>query len=144
MKTETVTSAGGVVFRVRDGKVEVVLTARDGRKTWNLPKGLVDKGETLEAAALREVNEETGLTGEIVDKIDRIDYWFYWRPKETRFHKFVHFFLVRHTGGDETKHDWEVEEVRWFPIEEAIEKLTYKSEKAVLDKAGKIIEKLVA
>jgi len=142
MKTKTVTSAGGVVFDLRDGSIEVALTARRGDGRWGLPKGLVEKGEALEEAALREVSEESGLTGEIVDKIDRIDYWFYWRPDETRYHKYVHFFLVRHTGGDISKHDWEVEEVRWFKIDDAIDKLAFKSEKMVLEKAKKKIKEL--
>lgn len=142
MKTKTVTSAGGVVFNLHDGGIEVALTARMGDGRWGLPKGLVEKGEALEEAALREVSEETGLTGEIVDKIDRIDYWFYWRPDETRYHKYVHFFLIRHTGGDTSKHDWEVEEVRWFKIDDAIDKLAFKSEKMVLEKAKKKIKEL--
>ena len=140
MKAETATSAGGVVIRVRDDTVEVALTATDNRNIWKLPKGLVEEEETLQEAALREVSEETGLTGEIVRKIGQIDYWFYWHPKKTRFHKFVHFFLIRHTGGDITKHDWEVEEVRWFAIDDAVQKLTYKSEREILKKAKGMIE----
>jgi len=142
MKIATIVSAGGVIFRVSGDKVEVAITARDSGKIWSLPKGLVEKGESLEDAALREVSEETGLTGKLMRKIDTIDYWFYWRPKEVRFHKFVHFFLLEHTGGDIAKHDWEVDEVRWFPIDDAIEKLTYKSEREVLEKAKKLIVEL--
>ncbi|MDI6715358.1 MAG: NUDIX hydrolase [Actinomycetota bacterium] len=142
MKIATVVSAGGVIFRISGDKVEVAITARDSGKIWSLPKGLVEKGESLEDAALREVSEETGLTGKLMRKIDTIDYWFYWRPKEVRFHKFVHFFLLEHIGGDIAKHDWEVDEVRWFPIDDAVEKLTYKSEREVLEKAKKLIVEL--
>lgn len=142
MKTQTVTSSGGVVFRAQDGSVEVALIATNDRKVWKLPKGLVEKGESLEDAAIREIQEETGLTGEIIQQIDRIEYWFVWRPHETRYHKFVYFYLVRHTGGDETKHDWEVDEVRWFAIDEAIKTLTYKSERAIVGKAKEMINEL--
>lgn len=142
IQTETAVSAGGVIYKKEDGKVEIVLTSHDERKVWNLPKGLVEEGEGLEETALREVNEETGLTGEIVGKIGKIDYWFYWKPKSTRYHKFVHFYLVKHTGGNISKHDWEVTEARWFPVDEAIEKLSYKNEKAVVEKAKDMIEKL--
>ncbi len=140
--TETAVSSGGVVYKKEDGRIEIALTNHDERKVWSLPKGLVEKGESLEETALREVNEETGLTGEIVGEIDKIDYWFYWKPKNTRYHKFVHFYLVKHTGGDSSKHDWEVTEVRWFPIDEAIETLSYKDEKVVVEKAKDMIEKL--
>lgn len=144
MATETVTSAGGVIYRIRDGKIEVALTAIDGRSKWKLPKGIVEKGESLKETALREVREETGLTGEVVTNIGRIEYWFYWRPRKKRYHKYVHFFLIRHTGGDETQHDWEIEEVRWFAIDEAVEKLTYKSEKDTVKRAKQMLEELVA
>ncbi|MCL6471524.1 MAG: NUDIX hydrolase [Firmicutes bacterium] len=140
IKTETVVSSGGVVFRKADGRIEVALTAREDN-IWVLPKGLVEKGESLEEAALREVNEEAGLTGEIIDKIGRIDYWYFWHPDSTRYHKFVYFYLIRCIGGDITKHDWEVREVRWFPIGEAIEKLAYKDEKKVVEKAKEMLEK---
>lgn len=142
MKTKTVTSAGGVVFDLLDGEIEVALTVRRGDGRWGLPKGLVEEGEGLEEAALREVSEETGLTGEIVNKIDLIDYWFYWRPDKTRYHKYVHFFLIRHTGGDISRHDWEVEDVRWFKIGDAIDKLAFKNEKMVVEKAKEKIKEL--
>lgn len=142
METRTVTSAGGVVFRRRDGVDEVALIAEKNLTVWKLPKGVVEAGETVEDAALREVQEETGLTGFVVGKIDTIDYWFIWRPDNARYHKFVHFFLVRCTGGDVSRHDWEVEEVRWFAIDDAIRTLTYKSEKVVAEKARAMIGKL--
>jgi len=144
MKTKTVTSAGGVVFDLREDRIEVALTARRGDGRWGLPKGLLEEGEEIEQAALREVSEETGLTGEIVDKVGVIDYWFYWRPDETRYHKYVHFFLIRHTGGDTSRHDWEVEEVRWFKIDDAIDKLAFESEKTVMEKAKKKINEFKA
>ncbi len=143
MKSATATSSGGVIFRMRGGKPEVALIARNGGGVWGLPKGLVEKGETLTEAALREVNEETGLTGDIVREIGEIDYWFYWRPSEVRCHKFVHFFLLRCTGGDVTKHDWEVEEVRWFPIDEAIFTVTYKGERGIIKKAKALLEDVI-
>lgn len=143
MRTATVTSSGGVMFRIRDGKPEVALIARDNG-VWALPKGLVENGETLTEAALREVNEETGLTGDVMQQIGKIEYWYYWRPEETRYHKFVYFFLMRHTGGDETKHDWEVEEVRWFPIDEAITTVAYKDERDIIETAKAMLEKQAA
>jgi len=128
------TSAGGVVFRRSDAAIEVVLTRSEAGK-WALPKGLVEKGESEESAALREVREESGLTAEILDKLGEINYWFYWKPEKVRYHKFVHFYLMRYTGGSTEDHDAEVEEVRWFPLEEAERTVAYPTEAQMLEKA---------
>ncbi len=133
-------SSGGVIFRKVDGEIQVAIANREGGNIWCLPKGIVEKDETAEETALREVEEETGLKGEIINKIDQIDYWFYWKPEETRYHKFVHFFLMEYKSGDIAKHDFELDEVRWMPIDEAINTLSYKGEVQVLGKARQMIE----
>ena len=135
-------SAGGGVFRRRDSEVEVAMIGLKGGEVWALPKGLVEKGESLEVAALREVKEETGLAARIVDRIDKIDYWFYWKEGDSKVkhHKIVYFYLMEYIGGSIADHDYEAEEVRWFRIDEAIEVASYKSEKKVLKKAKEMIE----
>jgi 8-oxo-dGTP pyrophosphatase MutT (NUDIX family) len=134
-------SAGGLVYRERDGAPEVALIRV--RSRWCLPKGQVESGERLEATALREVREETGLTGEIVGDLGDIRYWYTQRgdgqPK--RVFKRVHFYLLRYLHGEVGDHDAEVDEVSWFPIELAGEKLAYASEKEVLRKAAEMIRK---
>ena len=87
-------SAGGVV--ARPGAVlELCLIRPAGRTVWALPKGWVEPGETHEAAALREIREETGIEGVIDGDLDSIEYSFYSHEDRVRIHKVVHFFLVR-------------------------------------------------
>ena len=137
MKTRFEHSAGGVVTRRNDGEVDVALAARRTRKgdlAWGLPKGLVEKGEDPEQAALREVREETGLEAEILEPLGDISYWYVW--EDERIRKKVTFFLMEATGGDVSQHDHEMEEIRWFPLSEAVRKASYPSERTVLRRAA--------
>ena len=136
-------SSGGIVFRPAGSSYEVALicVARPGGDSaWALPKGWVEDGEALEQTAVREVREETGLDGKVVCKIDEISYEFYSRVVHARVSKTVHLFLLRFKGGDTADHDTEVEEARWFPIDEALRKLTYKNEREALEKAALLLE----
>lgn len=127
-------SSGGVTFRKSDKGIEVALIRiRAGR--WALPKGLINKGEVPEETALREVREETGLEGRLIDKLGDIEYWYFSKEDQTKYHKFVHFYLIEYERGSIDDHDWEVEEVKWFPVEDAIKTLSYKSEKEIMEKA---------
>ncbi|MDI6689547.1 MAG: NUDIX hydrolase [Actinomycetota bacterium] len=142
MKAKRAVSSGGVIFRRVNKEIQVALARRGEGKIWCLPKGLIEKGENPEETAVREVEEETGLRGEIVDKIGQIDYWFYWKPEDTRYHKFVHFYLIEYRSGDVQNHDYEVEEVKWFPIDMAIDLLSYKTEIQIVKKAKEMLSKI--
>src|SRR6266545_6107637 len=136
-------SSGGVVFRPVGESYEVALicVARpSGEMAWALPKGWVEDGEALEQTAVREVREETGLVGTVLRKIAEISYEFYSRADQSRVRKTVHLFLLRFQSGNTADHDSEVEEARWFPIDEAIRKLTYKNEREALEKAALLLE----
>jgi len=133
-------SSGGVIFRHSTNGVEVALVLVKGKKAWCLPKGTVDKGEEPEDTAIREVMEETGLSGEICEKIGQISYWYYVRRESKKIHKTVHFYLMKFKKGNTQDHDHEVIDAKWFMIDEAIDRLSYKSEKEILKKARRMVE----
>ncbi len=139
-KTQRQVSAGGVVYRIKAERIEVALiaVAASGERRWQLPKGLVGRDEEPEATALREVREETGLRAEMVTPLETIEYWYYARrgAGRVRFHKYVHFFLMRYLEGNVADHDHEVEEARWVEIGEAARMLSFPSERKVLQEAA--------
>jgi 8-oxo-dGTP pyrophosphatase MutT (NUDIX family) len=101
---------------------------------WALPKGTPDSGESLLETALREVREETGIAVEAEEPLGAISYFFV--RQRTRFHKTVHFFLMRPVGGSIEEHDHEFDEVRWFQLEEALQIMTYPTEREVMERAA--------
>jgi 8-oxo-dGTP pyrophosphatase MutT (NUDIX family) len=104
---------------------------------WALPKGRIDPGESGEATALREVEEETGARGRSLGKLGDVRYWFNWQGE--RIFKVVSFFLVRYEGGrlgdvpEAFRH--EVADVRWLPLDEAPRLLAYRGEREMAEKA---------
>jgi 8-oxo-dGTP pyrophosphatase MutT (NUDIX family) len=139
LRTERVTSAGGVVVREGESGIEVLLCGRSSEGLWALPKGTPEAGETLEQTALREVREETGVEVETDTAIGDIKYWFS-RPQEgVRYHKTVYHYLLRPIGGDPSLHDHEFDDVRWFPAQEALKLLTYQNEVRILRRALELL-----
>ncbi|HMG32645.1 MAG TPA: NUDIX domain-containing protein [Blastocatellia bacterium] len=141
VQTKLQFSAGGVAFRRRRGKIEVALICVGEDERWQLPKGLIDKGESTEAAAVREVREEAGIETEPIERIDKIEYWYNWTEngEKFRYHKFVYFYLLGFKSGDVADHDSEVNDARWFEINEAIEVLAFRSERKVVERARELI-----
>ncbi len=128
-------SFGGAVVRSTDVGPEVALIRTRnlrGRQVWTLPKGTAEEGETPETTALREVQEETGIEAEIIEPLEDITYWFVVASGQARYRKTVHYFLMRATGGDIDRHDDEVEEVRFVPVREAAQMVTYPTDRKVL------------
>ena len=137
-------SAGGVAFRWKDSEPEVAIVLMKPKLRWQLPKGIVDPGESPQVTAVREVREEAGVETDLLKLIETIEYWYrsmkYGKP--VRYHKFVHFYLLKYRSGEVTDHDHEVEEARWVSPEEAIELLDFKSERDVVEKARELIAEL--
>jgi 8-oxo-dGTP pyrophosphatase MutT (NUDIX family) len=137
LRSARATSAGGVVHRTEGGRVEIVLVRRRQPPLWALPKGTPDSGETLAETAIRETNEETGLLVEMEEPISAITYFFV--HGRTRFHKTVHFFLMRPIGGRLEDHDHEFDEVGWFQVDEALKVMTHATEREVVHRAAELL-----
>jgi 8-oxo-dGTP pyrophosphatase MutT (NUDIX family) len=136
VRTARAVSAGGVVLAELRPDAPVALVAHRsarGSLQWTLPKGAQEPGESVEQAALREVREETGLEAELIGPLDTIDYWFVWAPDQTRYHKFVHYFLMRAVGGDFAEHDHEMEDADWFEPAQARRRMSFANERRLLD-----------
>ena len=136
MRTARAVSAGGVVLAETRPDAPVALVAHRsarGSLQWTLPKGAQEEGETVTETALREVREETGLEAELIGPLDTIDYWFVWAPERTRYHKFVHYFLMRSVGGDFAQRDHEMEDAAWFEPAEARRRMSFANERKLLD-----------
>jgi 8-oxo-dGTP pyrophosphatase MutT (NUDIX family) len=118
------------MYRINGEQVEVLLVATDGGRRWGLPKGHVQRGEAAEAAAVREVAEETGLEGEVVRYLATIEYWF--RAGPDRIHKYVDLFLMSYIRGDVLPQWSEVDDARWFTLDDALTISSFKRERDVL------------
>lgn len=138
VKTLTVRSAGGVVMRQEPGREpEVLLIATHGGSRWALPKGRIERDEDAAVAAIREVAEETGIEAEVVAPISTIEYWFYAR-RNLRHHKFVEYYLMRYVAGEPRPQEREVDDARWWPVAEALQRLSYANDRKVLGKASEL------
>ena len=132
---KTQVSSGGVIFRRQDDTSEIALVAVKEGKVWSLPKGIVEKGEEPPETAVREVREETGLSGKVVRKIGDISYWYYIKDDNAKCRKTVHFYLLEYVSGTTEDHNWEVDTAEWVRIDEALGRMSYKGDKEIVRKA---------
>ncbi len=134
-RTRIETSSGGVVYRPEESG-PFVLLIRDPYNNWGLPKGHIEGGETPEQAAVREVEEETGLSElDVVAQLPTIDWYF--RDRGKLVHKFCHFFLLESTGGDTSPQlDEGITECSWLPLHQALERVSYANARDVIRIAG--------
>jgi 8-oxo-dGTP pyrophosphatase MutT (NUDIX family) len=135
-------SAGGLVVSSENPRMVALISHknRGGQADWCIPKGHVEKGEDLNATAIREVFEETGIEGKIIEKIGEISYTF--RVGRKKIQKTVHHFLMEQTGG-ELSHlgdpTGEVLDVQWFELTELATVLAHENERKVASKAVEIL-----
>jgi 8-oxo-dGTP pyrophosphatase MutT (NUDIX family) len=140
-------SAGGVVYRRRGGRIEVVLVTRRAERLWALPKGTPEPGEGVEETALREVSEETGLQVSLATmgsnstdaQIGSIRYTYRDPVHGAAVDKVVHHYLMEPCGGDLADHDDEYDVAAWYDVHEAERHLTYPNERDILRRALELI-----
>ena len=131
-----------VVRRIRGAWHLAAIRPGGREKVWALPKGLVGDGEAPADTALREVAEETGIRGRLVEKLGDVRYVYTWEGE--RVFKVVSFYLVRYSSGrlgdipGEFRH--EVAEARWLPLAESPRLLTYGGEREMAAKALQLID----
>lgn len=144
MKTINQTSAGGIVYK-KTGNYLWLICQHSQHKGWVFPKGLVgdnDKNESMEKAALREVEEESGVKAKIVGKEPvKTGYEYEWPAsaeatagkKGTLIKKTVYYFLMKYISGDIKNHDWEMSDVKFTDADEVKKILTYPSDKEAFE-----------
>ena len=121
------------MIAIRDGAPHVALIATRNKTRWGLPKGAVSAGETSEAAALREVREETGIQARIVRPLDTIEYFF--RAGDILIQKRVDFYLMEYVAGELQPQLSEVDDVEWVELAAAVRKASFDSERKLLEMA---------
>ena len=137
-------SAGGVLVRTIRGRPHLAAIRPGGReRIWALPKGHIDAGETAAETAVREVREETGVEGRLLEKLGDVRYVYTWEGE--RIFKVVSFFLLQagrgRIGAIDESMRIEVAEARWLPLVDASRLLTYGGEREM---AAKALERLQA
>ena len=147
-KVKRARSAGGVVYQPpaaeasRPAEGRVLLLQHETGK-WMLPKGTIERGETPDGVALREVAEETGLRNvRIVADLGEEHYMFFWKAEDTYYDKTVHYYLMEFLGGEEPHPQREEGFVRceWVTIPEALDRIKYKETRQVVQRARTALE----
>jgi 8-oxo-dGTP diphosphatase len=133
-------SAGGVVFKKSENKNLILISQHSQHHGWVFPKGII--GDTIEKegkeeTALREVREETGINGKILQALNPVKYWYVLNKEKIK--KTVYYFLMGYVSGDITDHDDEMENVEWLEEDRVGVKLTYESDKKVWHEAKKLL-----
>lgn len=137
-------SAGGIVYKKDTEQTLILIAQHSQHHGWVFPKGFIGDtipGESKEAAALREVQEETGVVGNILQALTPITYEYTMDGKKRK--KTVYYYIMEYVQGDVANHDWEMEKVEWLAMADIEKRLTYDSDKQVWEEAKKIVQILV-
>lgn len=132
-------SSGGLVVDMTSNPMRVAVICRrnrSGRLEWCLPKGHLEGSETPEQAAVREIAEETGIDGRVLESLGAIDYWFF--ADGHRIHKTVHLFLLQALGGEPTVDndpDHEAVEAAWIGLDVLEQRLAFPNERKAVRQA---------
>jgi len=142
MSIKRIFSAGGIVLRQAQDKsgLKVLVTQHSKHKGWDFPKGHREIYESEEKTALREVEEETGIKAEIIEKVGETRYFYH--EEGERVLKTVAFYLMKYLGKGKATTAFEVSGKLWLPIDRVEEKLTFKDTKELWRKAGERIKQL--
>lgn len=143
MKYKKEVSAGGVVYNKDGDQTLWLITQHSQHKGWGFPKGLIgdeNKNETMDTAALREVQEEGGIKATIVNKVP-VETAYKYKFQDTLVDKKVFYFLMEYVSGDPKDHDWEVQEAKFVTADEVKNTLTFKADKEAFEKILKIYSK---
>ncbi|MDP2670952.1 MAG: NUDIX domain-containing protein [bacterium] len=130
-------SAGGIVYKKENSQIYILVTQHSAHHGWVFPKGLLDKGEDKATTALREVREEGGVVAKIVEELAPVEYFYKFQGETIK--KKVTYFLMEYVSGKIEDHDWEMEAAEWLPLEKVDERLTYKTDKQVFQKAQEFL-----
>lgn len=138
MAIKRVFSAGGIILKKDGGDIRVLVTQHSGHKGWDFPKGHIELAESSEQAAIREVEEETGIRAEIIDKAGQTQYFYY--EEGSKVLKTVTFYLMKYIEEGEAITAFEVSGKKWLKVDEVERQLTFKDTKELWGKAKEKIE----
>lgn len=142
MQVKRKEAAGGIVIRTTaQGTLETVLVQHTGHKGWGFPKGHLDPGELPKAAAIREVEEETGACGEILASLPSTEYSFV-NEKGKKINKIVYWYLMNYTGEGNQTHAHEIAGLLWVPLQEVRGYLKFQNDLDLFDAAQPLIARL--
>ncbi len=130
-------SAGGIVYKKEGDRVLWLLIQPKDTNRWQFPKGWIEAGETAKAAALREVEEETGVIGEMITRIGRVSWWFV--ENGEKIFKTTTYFLIEAKESLKQFDKEEIEKIAWVSFAKAQEKLTFDSAKKALKQAEGVL-----